>query len=195
LNAADFYEDDFNDQPWNCSVGTLEDDGTWLNYRDKVGAIMSSMVWVLMIYSCFTITLLAQHHHMRNRIAMIYCTIAALALASHAKTSFTDPGSIPKDAVPPPILFRKGVTTHAMCSHCQNYKPPKTHHCRICNRCISKMDHHCPWMNNCIGAGNFSEYPKVDGIAKNEPIARWKSGSLYILINIHSHTHIVFVSF
>ena len=45
-----------------------------------------------------------------------------------------------------------------MCSQCQTFKPPFSHHCRICNRCISRMDHHCPWMNNCIGAGNFKHF-------------------------------------
>jgi len=157
-NDVVYYEDTFNDQPWRCSIGTEERDGTWMNYRDQVGAIMSSTVWVLVGYSCLTITLLAEHNHLRNNVAMGYCTICAMALACHAKTTFTDPGSIPKEAVPPPILFKQGITTHAMCSHCQTYKPPTSHHCRICNRCISRMDHHCPWMNNCVGAGNLKHF-------------------------------------
>lgn len=45
-----------------------------------------------------------------------------------------------------------------MCSQCQTFKPPMSHHCRICNRCISRMDHHCPWMNNCVGAGNLKHF-------------------------------------
>ena len=154
---AEYYEDDFNDQPWECTFGTSDQDGVWINYGDQVGTIMSSMVWILIIYSMVTITLLAQHNHMPNHVAMIYGTICALALASHIKTTLTDPGSIPQDAVPRAILFKQGITTHAMCSHCQTYKPPNSHHCRICNRCISRMDHHCPWMNNCVGANNFSK--------------------------------------
>ena len=45
-----------------------------------------------------------------------------------------------------------------MCGQCQTFKPPGSHHCRICNRCISRMDHHCPWMNNCVGAGNLKHF-------------------------------------
>jgi hypothetical protein len=137
---AESYEDTFNDEPWECTFGTSDQDGVWANYSDQVGSIMSSMVWVLIGYSMLTITLLAQHNHLPNHIAMIYGTICALALASHAKTMFTDPGSVPEEAVPMASLFKKGVTTHAMCSHCKTYKPPVSHHCRICDRCISRMD-------------------------------------------------------
>jgi palmitoyltransferase ZDHHC3/7/25 len=135
-----YYEDSFNDEPWECSCGTHYQDGIWVNHSDQVGTIMSSMVWILVIYSVVTISLLAEHNNLPRNVAMIYGTICALALASHAKTMFTDPGSIPPEAVPLPILFEQGITTHSMCSHCQTYKPPKSHHCRICNRCISGMD-------------------------------------------------------
>ena len=77
--------------------------------------------------------------------------MVSLALSCHIKTSLTDPGSVPMDAIPlvPP------QRSQPFCSRCKSYKPPFSHHCRICNRCISRMDHHCPWMNNCVGAGNL----------------------------------------
>jgi palmitoyltransferase len=34
-------------------------------------------------------------------------------------------------------------------------KPPRTHHCKTCNKCVLKMDHHCPWINNCVGQRNY----------------------------------------
>lgn len=156
--TALYYEDSFNDEPWECTFGTADEDGIWVNHSDKVGTMMSAIVWVLMGYSMVTISWLAQNNNLSNHIAMTYGTICSLALASHAKTMFTDPGAIPMEAVPLASLFKQGITTHAMCSHCQTYKPPNSHHCRICNRCISRMDHHCPWMNNCVGAGNFKHF-------------------------------------
>lgn len=57
------------------------------------------------------------------------------------------------------------------CQTCQVYKPERTHHCSICNKCILKMDHHCPWyvlyyerflslfrVSNCIGFHNYKFY-------------------------------------
>lgn len=138
--GKEYYEDSYNDEPWDCTCGTGENDGIWTNYGDKVGTVMSSMVWALFMYGVVTVSFLAQNNGIKPHIAMVFTTICFLALASHSKTMLTDPGSIPQEAVPLASLFQKGVTTHAMCSHCQTYKPPHSHHCRICNRCISHMD-------------------------------------------------------
>ncbi|ROT64888.1 putative palmitoyltransferase ZDHHC16 [Penaeus vannamei] len=47
----------------------------------------------------------------------------------------TDPGTPPKG-----ILISEAVS---VCKKCIAPKPPRTHHCSVCNRCILKMDHHC----------------------------------------------------
>jgi hypothetical protein len=133
---------------WRC--------GSWLVRQDSeiIAAVRllpphSFTFYVHEVYSGLTVTLLAEHSHLPAIISIVYCTICSLALASHAKCMFTDPGAIPSSAVPPAEVQRT-ISVHAMCSHCETYKPPGAHHCRICNRCISHMDHHCPWMNNCV---------------------------------------------
>ncbi|KAG0314539.1 hypothetical protein BGZ99_008065 [Dissophora globulifera] len=46
--------------------------------------------------------------------------------------------------------------SHALwCSKCQHVKPERAHHCRVCKRCVLKMDHHCPWVLNCVGQDNY----------------------------------------
>uniref|UniRef100_A0A7R9ZRC3 Palmitoyltransferase n=1 Tax=Craspedostauros australis TaxID=1486917 RepID=A0A7R9ZRC3_9STRA len=151
-----FYRDDFNDQSWSCSVGTTDEHGIWLNRNDPPGTIMAVMVWILLGYSALTITILAQAESIPVSLSMLYAVLCSLALASHVKTSLTDPGSVPPSAVPTEAQRRSDRL--AMCSQCQTFKPPYSHHCRICNRCISRMDHHCPWMNNCVGVANMKHF-------------------------------------
>ncbi|KAI0760968.1 zf-DHHC-domain-containing protein [Trametes elegans] len=41
------------------------------------------------------------------------------------------------------------------CRKCGEMRPERSHHCRICNRCVLKYDHHCPVrINQCVGLHN-----------------------------------------
>ena len=152
-----YYYDDTNDYSWEYTFGTEEGKGVWLNTDDFPGTVMSVAVWILIIYSAITITLLAESNHLPNILAYVQCTICAMALSCHAKTMFSDPGAVPREAIPIDSAARQS-DAHAMCRVCNTFKPPNSHHCRLCNRCISRMDHHCPWTNNCIGAANMKPF-------------------------------------
>ncbi|MFS7968302.1 putative protein S-acyltransferase [Helianthus anomalus] len=54
-------------------------------------------------------------------------------------------------------LQRPGALTKR-CDKCSAYKPPRAHHCRVCRRCVLKMDHHCTWINNCVGQRNYKAF-------------------------------------
>ena len=142
-----YYRDNFNDQPHSCSFGTGEENGIWMNTSDQAGTIMAFLVWLLLGYSAWTFTALAKSGGVPPFLCMIYVILCTLALASHAKTTFTDPGSVPQAAVPNERMRREMGTPDqplSMCSQCQTFKPPFSHHCRICNRCITRMNNHCP---------------------------------------------------
>lgn len=143
--------------PWSCSAGTTDEHGIWLNRADPAGTIMAATVWILTGYSAMTMTWLAATAGIPVSLAVLYTVLTCLALACHIKTSLTDPGAIPASAVPT-AAQRHQQDKLSMCSQCQTFKPAASHHCRICNRCISRMDHHCPWMNNCIGATNMKHF-------------------------------------
>ncbi|KAH3789105.1 hypothetical protein DPMN_167274 [Dreissena polymorpha] len=63
----------------------------------------------------------------------------------YVMAAFTQPGTPPPQNVPEIV---------SVCKKCISPKPPRTHHCTICGKCILKMDHHCPWLNNCVGHRN-----------------------------------------
>ncbi|KAK9195882.1 hypothetical protein WN943_004010 [Citrus x changshan-huyou] len=44
------------------------------------------------------------------------------------------------------------------CQKCSHYKPPRAHHCRVCKRCVLRMDHHCIWISNCVGHANYKVF-------------------------------------
>jgi hypothetical protein len=44
------------------------------------------------------------------------------------------------------------------CHRCKHWKPNRTHHSRMLDRCILKFDHYCPWVGGYTTATNFKSF-------------------------------------
>ncbi|XP_061086150.1 zf-DHHC domain-containing protein isoform X3 [Conger conger] len=113
----------------------------------------------------------------------VFNVLLVLLLACHSKAVFSDPGMVPLPDTA--IDFsdlrsqssrknERGCEGWTVCSRCETYRPPRAHHCRVCQRCIRRMDHHCPWINNCVGELNqkyFIQFLFYTGLASLYSIA------------------------
>jgi len=94
-------------------------------------------------------------------------SVTAIMLVCFLRAIATDPGSVPQTptwqlgpsaqkeheaANGPQELKQTGEPR--FCKWCNQFKPDRCHHCRVCRSCILRMDHHCPWIANCVGFRN-----------------------------------------
>ncbi|KAI0345953.1 zf-DHHC-domain-containing protein [Trametopsis cervina] len=51
------------------------------------------------------------------------------------------------------------ISPGKFCRKCWAPKPPRTHHCKHCGRCVLKMDHHCGWLGyKCLGHRTYTSF-------------------------------------
>lgn len=127
------------------------------------------MTWSLIAYAEFVVMkvmLLPSPYPLYRIVNMIVFNSGIfLALVSHLKSMFSDPGAVPKGNATKENIqqmgFREGEIIFK-CPKCSSIKPSRAHHCSVCKRlvdlskieenvhisffdcfrCILKMDHH-----------------------------------------------------
>jgi len=107
---------------------------------------------------------------------IIFNTIVALMAKSYYASIVTFPGAPPHPYKPPHLspaqlaefmdgkykprkIFNQIAPFEPRwCDVCDNFKPPRAHHCKELSSCVLKMDHYCPFINNCVGYRNHKVF-------------------------------------
>uniref|UniRef100_A0A7E4VL16 Palmitoyltransferase n=1 Tax=Panagrellus redivivus TaxID=6233 RepID=A0A7E4VL16_PANRE len=145
------------------------------------------LLTMFLITATFTMFCVFDAPYLTHRVSIALPIIAGVmyifVIGSLLKTSFTDPGIIPRpsnreaieydrqcaemaevaargggNANMPRIKFItvKGQSVKVkFCFTCRLFRPPRASHCSICDNCVMNFDHHCPWVGNCVGLRNY----------------------------------------
>jgi len=132
--------------------------------KDPCGIACVVFTYVAIFYSDYVVVNWIVLQTMRSSLwgafhAVVFNTVVFLAVLSHLRAVLSDPGVVP---LPTARIDFSDVHSgpqsdegeKTICGRCEMYRPPRAHHCRVCQRCVRRMDHHCPWINNCVGEWN-----------------------------------------
>jgi palmitoyltransferase ZDHHC2/15/20 len=100
-----------------------------------------------------------QEKQVAKTVLIVYHVMIFMILWSYFAIVLAEPGSVPERWTPPEedpeMNVPKSESKRRVCKKCVAWKPERTHHCSVCQRCVLRMDHHCVWVANCVGARNY----------------------------------------
>ena len=123
--------------------------------------IVASFFWVGYAWIAHVLPHTPEHSYLN----LFFILSSLICVYNFVRSITLDPGYIPLPRNP---LDRKTIIEALVeqskfdgmnfCISCENRKPLRSKHCKICQRCIGKFDHHCPWVWNCVGVGNHRQF-------------------------------------
>ncbi|XP_039048169.1 probable protein S-acyltransferase 12 [Hibiscus syriacus] len=131
-------------------------------------AIVGVSYYAVVLLTCGPQLLRGGFHSLLSfTIVIVFHVLLILLLWSYIRVVLKDPGSVPENWRTVSVEenlevgsslaaaedgFERRSRGVGYCTHCQNGKPPRCHHCSICQICVLKMDHR---VVNCVGARNY----------------------------------------
>ena len=92
-------------------------------------------------------------------MSLVFFILFFLLLFFYYVTSQSEPGEVPNKYINSLLLLaEQGENLKNICPWCINTLNDNTHHCFLCNKCISHQEFHDVYLNNCIGKKNFNLY-------------------------------------
>jgi len=135
--------------------------------RFLMGIPFILIVFALIFWTWFVHLLrmdVSLYHHEHEALAIsdgvVFHVLLVLLSLSYARVTFSNPGFVrlsptAASAAGSVPIVQPREEHRTFCTKCQGPKPDRAHHCRLCGRCVERMDHHCPWVNNCVGRDNY----------------------------------------
>ncbi|KAJ6264109.1 hypothetical protein Dda_0251 [Drechslerella dactyloides] len=154
--------------------------GRWQTARDAPMNILTATLIIIPVGLFFGFSAPWLWLNVHPALPITFGYVFLVCMSSLIRASVTDPGIFPRNVHPleyedgeDPLAVGPPETGWTMikpnkrrgsqplevpvkyCKTCRIWRPPRCHHCRVCDNCIETQDHHCVWLNNCIGRRNY----------------------------------------